>query len=290
MQHAKNAGVQRLAESIGKRWKSILVISVLGAVVGVAGSTLVPKRWPARVLVQVGQTENGTPLVDPAGLVERIKFPSFATQVITSMGLPGDDEDPRVKLFKKTLWANVPRGGSLIEIHVNGYSPQEAKNNAIAALALIQKDHEALLAPAIDRKQKLLTQYEQQLKEHLDQRSAILSRLQSKSGADNSHGSQDIVFSILIQSDGFETRALTEQIARLRDQLDTTRMFNTKAVAPVYVRDRPDSLSAGACSVFGLLAGLAVSLAWLLIKDASLRMSFYGAVVGRTGRTGRAIG
>nr|WKF58933.1 hypothetical protein HUO10_003435 [Paraburkholderia busanensis] len=283
MQHTKNTGAPRLADSIGKRWKTILAISVVGALIGTAGSTLIQKHWPARVLVQVGQTENGIPLVDPAGLVERIKFPSFAAQVAGAVGLP-EDGDARAKLIKRTLSASISRGGNLVEIHVDGYSQQDAKNNAAAALALIQKDHEALLAPVMTRKQKLLADYEQQLKDHLDQRSEILSRLESKSGADNSRGSRDIVFSNLIQSDGLETRALTEQIAGLRDQLDATKMFNTKAVAPVYVGDRPDSLSAAACAIFGLVAGLAVSLAWLLVKDAGFRVSFYGALFGRTGR------
>ena len=271
---------EQFSDSIGRKWKPILAVSIIGAIIGAGVAPFAPKHWQARVLIEIGQSGNNSPMIDPSTVVERIKFPSFATEVISKLGL-SEEGNRSSTLIKKTLWASVPRGSSnLVELSVDGQSPEDSVKIASTALSLIQKEHEALLKPATARKEKLLSDYESELKNLSDQRNSILSRLNSTASTESSKFSQNIVLSSIIQSDGQQTRSLNEQVASLREQLDPTRTFNTKAVAPVYVPRRPSGYPVWGCAIAGFLAGLLFGIGLFMLIDSKFRQSFSRAMLG----------
>ena len=270
-----------------KYWKKLAVASMVGAVVGLAAVYLLPKQWPASVLVQVGQAGTGAPLVDPASVVQRITFPDFLSHVLTVSGLP-QARDKRSELVKKTLRATIARGTPLIEIRVEGYTPEDANKVATAALEIIQKEHAELLAPAVSRQQRSLAEIDDSLKIIQAERSKSLEAVTASSVSADKKFSENVLLASLIKSDDLEARNLREQRSALLEQLDPTRTFNTKAVTAIYVPPIPKSIPKGVGLILGGILGFALGVAYLLCINSPFRKRFYAILVGRRDSAVRA--
>ncbi|MGB7195308.1 hypothetical protein [Collimonas pratensis] len=252
-----------------------LTFGLLGALVALGVTYTIPKQWPATMLLQIGQIGGPSNLLaDPNNVVQRIKFPSFVTEVLQSQNLPSDEsKSDRSALIKKTLTATLAKGGNLLEMKVSGYSPEEAQANLSAAFQILQNEHAMLLTPSVTKLKNNLADVTASLKKIEDERSAILEPIKkaNSAGTIERKFSESILLASMLKSNDTETRAFRDQINSLDEQLSPYRTFNTKAVTEIYV-PKPAAYPKKIIGVLiGLILGCLIAAIWSLIRDKDLR-------------------
>ncbi|MDB5765812.1 MAG: putative transrane protein [Collimonas fungivorans] len=262
--------------------KGLLAGAVSGAVIAAGIAYMIPKQWPATMLLQVGQIGSSENLLaDPNNVAQRVKFPGFVSQVLQAQGLPVDEAlSARSALIKKSMAASIAKGGNLLEMSVKGRSPAEAKQNLLAAFQVLQAEHAELLLPSVTRLEKNLADARLSLQKIDSERSAILEPIKRVNSAATIERkfSESILLASLLKSSDAEMRLFRDQINTYDEQLSPYRTFNTKAVAPVYVPKNPVYPKKSIAVAAGLLLGFLLAGVTALVRDKKLRAMLAGAL------------
>lgn len=255
---------------------------LIGATIAVGIAFMLPKQWPATLLFQIGQIgSSGNLLVDPNNVLQRIKFPSFVVQVLQSQNLPIDEStNERSSLIKKSLTANLAKGGNLVELTVRGHSPEEANANLTAAFQVLQMEHAQLLIPSITKLKKNLADATASLKKMEDERTAILDPIKkaNSAGTIERKFSESILLVSMLKSNEAETRTFRDQITSLEEQLSPYRTFNTKIITSIFVPKNAIFPKKSIATVLGLFLGLLVAGIWAFVRDKELRDAIGGTL------------
>lgn len=219
-----------------------------GAAAGIAYSALSPARWPASVAIQLPQIGTGVALMDPDTVLQRIKIPDFADDVLRAAALPSGS-DSEAKLFKRTLRADKPKDSDIIRVRVQGHSAADAKKLAETVVSVLQKEHAADLAKARELREKNLANLNAEIAEEEAQHAQIIAAARSLSAEK---------LSILLSVNDREIQPLKKQRDELRDQLPPLRTFNTKAIAPVSVAQHPLHESMPICAFIGAVGAIMI--------------------------------
>lgn len=249
------------------------ISGVLGIGASLGFTSTLPKQWPATLLFQVGQV-GASQIVDPNSVVQRVKFPGFALQVLQSQNLPLDaSESERTGLIKSSLSASLAKGGNLIEMSVKGYSREEATENLKAAFKVLENEHAQLLTPSITRLKNNLDDTIQSLKKIEDERQAILDPINKAKNSNSIEKkfSESILLTSMIRANDAETRGLRDQKNAIEEQLSPYRTFNTKMVTSIYTPRKPTSPNKILAAILGLMLGVLVASVWAIIRDKELR-------------------
>lgn len=253
---------------------------LIGATIAVGIAFLLPKQWPATLLFQIGQIgSSGNLLVDPNNVIQRVKFPGFVIQVLQSQNLPIDESiNERSAIVKKSLTANLAKGGNLVEMTVKGHSPEEAKANLAAAFQVLQVEHAQLLTPSITKLKKNLADATASLKKMDDERTAILDPIKkaNSAGTIERKFSESILLVSMLKSNEAETRAFRDQITSLEEQLSPYRTFNTKAITSIFVPKNATFPKKSIAAVLGLFLGILIAGVWVFVRDKELRDAIGG--------------
>lgn len=256
------------------------ICSLLGVAVAIGVTSMLPKQWPATMLFQVGQVGQiggqASPilLADPNNIVQRVKFPGFVLQVLTSQNLPSDSSaSDRGSLLKSSLAASLAKGGDLIELSVKGYSPEEATENLKAAFKIIEYEHGQLLAPSMIRLKKNLDDTTLSLKKIEDERQAILEPINAAKNSNNidKKFSESILLTNMMKLNDADARNLRDQKNALEERLSPYRTFNTKAVTPIYTPQKPIFPKKSIAAILGLFFGIFIGTILAVRKDKELR-------------------
>jgi uncharacterized protein involved in exopolysaccharide biosynthesis len=254
---------------------SFFVCGLLGTIIAVSITYVMPMQWSATMLIQIGQVGTAANLlVDPNNVIQRIKFPDFATQVLQSQNLSIDESiSKRGAIIRETLTGTFVKKGSLLEMRVNGYSPEEAQENLSAAFQVLQNEHTALLIPSITKLKNNLADARASLKRIEDERIAILDPIKkANSAATIEHKfPESILLALMLKSNEEETLVIRDRISSLDEQLNPYRTFNTKATTAIYVPKRAISLQKKVVTMIGLLLGICIAGLWAFIRDDDLR-------------------
>lgn len=238
----------------------------------------IPQQWPATLLFQVGQIgSTANVLADPNNVIQRVKFPGFADQVLQAEKLPIDPaKSDRSALIKKTLEARMIKGGSLLEMEVRGYSPEEAKANLLAAFHVLETEHSELLLPSVIRLEKNRADATASLQKIEGERAAIWEPIKkvNSAGTIERKFSESILLASMLKSNESEMRAFREQINAFDEQLSPYRTFNTKAVATIYIPLRPAFPKKGTALALGVVLGFFLAATYAYVRDKALRAAF----------------
>ncbi|QKQ50566.1 MULTISPECIES: hypothetical protein [Achromobacter] len=262
-----------LQDILISHWLLIILGALGGLVVAVAIAMSQPKVWPAMALAKIGQVGGTNALTDPAAVLARTQFPSFVQDALRAAGMPVDvDSDVRAKLAKKTFNTQVQKGPSLFQMQVDGLTKEDATKFLTGALAVLQREHQALLDVAVKEKKERLASLETSIEGNQKEHQTILDSIKANAAKIGQQAPDPIMVSYLLRANEVERSRFVEQQTNLRDQLQEAKTHNTRFEAPVFVAQTPQGPSRIVAALVGALLGSALMViifalwAWLAPK------------------------
>jgi hypothetical protein len=270
-----------LWEKLRDGWKVVAGGLVLGVAGAVAGIVLIPPKYEAVAVIQIGligspgketQGASSVAVEPPSQAVERMKTPAFqikaasaagdlAWQENLSLSSPGATDDLRPQVIKGTVaQGQIP----LVELRAVGRTPDAAKKKAEVSIALLAAGHEELAAPPLAK----MTAELKVLKEKLaisETESARLARMASSVGGIEERLSP---MSLMHNVRGQKDAELRQSILGLEMALGIPATQPTKAIEEVYVAAKPIAPKKTLLLALGLVGGLLGGLMWVFIADA----------------------
>jgi hypothetical protein len=251
-----------LCRIFSREWKwfaAVLVVVLIGTY---AFAHRARNQWDATAWIQIGQVGQVPSGQDPKTepllrVIERLQMVPFENEVMGSLGFSPDS--PEAGLYRKSMKLDpLPYAGPLIRMSLRAYSPQQARQFALATVNQLHAIHQRLEATPLKLARARLAQIQADLRDAQAER----DRLQ-QAVAPVGKGLQDpLLASVLLTSKNTEIRGLEQSRSDLVDRLSTTYTYETSLLGSVYVPEKRASpnlaLIWGAGILFGaFLAGLA---------------------------------
>ncbi len=271
-----------LWEKLRKGWKAVVggvALGIGGALLAIA---LIPPRYEALAVVQVGLLGqvgqfkiSGQPVEPPIQAVERMKTLAFQRRVAEVLGdqkwldqitRTGTTKALEVQVIKATANLDVP----LIDMRVSADSRELALKKAQAVIAELIRSHGELAQPALNRMRADLAIAREKLKnaEHdLD----ALNKLVAATGIKDDRFTQlSLMTSLRIQKEA-EIFSQRQLVMALETAFEAPATQPAKAIEEVFVSDKPVSPQKALLLALGGIGGLLAGMLWVLIGDASRR-------------------
>lgn len=251
------------------RW--LFGIATLCVFLAVVGVLIIRPKWEATAVIQIGQVGQsgvgqGSQLIEPSvRAIERMKMKSFENDVLISLKIPVEVENPLARLFRSTLSLKALGTTDLIQVKVRGDSPDLAANWANAVVERLKTVHERLAQPTIDRLRKQLAELKKQMK-MIEEERANLLKIVSKSSETrgDSRFSANLLLSNLLLQKNAELRDFEMRRLATEEQLTSVRTYPTSLIDVVYVPETPVSpkklLMLVLAAILGLVLGVVVAL------------------------------
>lgn len=252
-----------------RRWLfGIVTLCVFLAFVGVL---ITRPKWEATAVIQIGQVGlpgigQGSQLIEPSvRAIERMKMKSFENDVLISLKIPVEDENPLASLFRRSLSLKALGTTDLIQVKVRGDSPDQAASWAQAVVDRLKNVHERLAQPTIDRLRKQQAELKKQMKSIEEERANFL-KIVSKSSetSGDSRFSENLLLSNLLLQKNAELRDFEMRRLAAEEQLTSVRTYPTSLIDVVYVPEKPVSpkklLMLVLAAILGLFLGVVVAL------------------------------
>ena len=269
----KSISVDDVVDFSARHAIKIVISTIAGAVLAVGLAVSIPKQWSASVELQVGQFYSTgvtgpvvTQIETPSRTVERLKLPAFVDQVLTRLNLPLDlGASDEASLIRRSADVRVMRNADLVQITLNGNSPEAALKHAEAFRDTLIEAHRSLAQPSMDKLTLELKEVDLSLTKESEQRDRLdkLAQEQQRLGAAGRF-SESVLLAQMIAANDAQIRDLRLRRAALMEQSNPNRTFNTRVIGPTSVSKRPvypmKSRFAVAGAVVGGLAGVAISL------------------------------
>ncbi|AVJ30671.1 hypothetical protein CLM73_28155 [Achromobacter spanius] len=150
-------------------WKTLAFAAVFGAVCGVAAYYVVPKKWPATLIVRVGDVKAGHELrremqeqlsltaewMTSREFVDAVMSAASAAPAATA---GGDSRD--AKLFRETLTAKAIAGTQLLRVDYLGYSHHQLQVYADAIGKEVRASHDKVMDARLEALTDLRNKYD----------------------------------------------------------------------------------------------------------------------------------
>ncbi|CAE6811896.1 hypothetical protein R70006_05795 [Paraburkholderia domus] len=228
-----------------------------------------PRQWESTAVVRIGQLFNGNSatLVEmPANVVARFDTRGFQNAALKRLGFnPDARADSRVKLLLKSARAKVV-SSDLIEVDVNGFSPDEAQRDLRTLIDQLGEAHQAMMAPSLQRLNADLNEVNQLLADAQARSTRLTGEADRQLQAKGNGGSspEGLILTELINDNAREISSIRQRKAEILEQLDPQRSFNTRPLEPIVVSDAPVSPKRAVMLFAGLIAGIGLVLCWAL--------------------------
>jgi capsular polysaccharide biosynthesis protein len=234
-------------------WRAIFATGILGLLGAVTYIIVTPNKYEATAQVQMAQLSSGgiagTNLEDPNLLIARMKMPSTYDQAaIATCGYEGKSN--AAQSISKMIKISIIKGTQIVEIKVQGLSPEQATQCAESILRIIKDSQKAIAEPVIDEAKVKLLKYSQRLQEA---QSFIVK-------ADKSTSAMSAAY----LSTRDEVKYLTDETVRLNDLIASANSRQTKLVSPIYSPENQVSPKQGVALIAGLFAGLFLGFMYAL--------------------------
>jgi uncharacterized protein involved in exopolysaccharide biosynthesis len=266
--------LSKLWHTIRQSWRLIAGLAFGGAAIALVVALMLPKEWAASATLQVGRMNqiNGEwrTIEDPQQAVERLKLLEFKENVLTSLGLPLDeDEDDRSEIYFKSVKGVAVKGTDFITLSTHGFSTQEATQSLEATVSQLVAKHMSIAEPMRQRLAADMAETDLKLaasEEALKQLNAQL--LASGTYKAGSEFAPSIVAFGLLDSKTAEVKALKNKEIELTSVLATLNEQTTTLVNKIQVSKRPVFPKKSIFLVLGLFLGLMAGVALALVRAA----------------------
>lgn len=270
-----------LWEKLRDGWLAVVGGAVLGIAVAVLAIFLIPPKYEAVAVIQIGligspgreiQGVNSVAVEPPSQAVERMRTPAFqiraasaagdlAWQENLSVSNSGATDDLRLQVIKGT----VAQGQTpLVELRAVGRTPEIAKKKAEVSIAQLRAAHEGLAAPLLAK----MTAELKVLKEKLAISEAESSRLAKM--ASTAAGVEERLSPMTLMANvrGHKGTELRQSILGLEMALGIPATQPTKLLEEIYVSAKPIAPKKNLLLALGLIGGLLGGVVWVFIADA----------------------
>jgi capsular polysaccharide biosynthesis protein len=261
----------QLMTFIQQHYKTLLAFMFSGLLFGFLLTFVFQPQWEATALLRIGQLglsgesdQTGKPIEDELQATDRINSLSFQNATITTLGLPMDEDNQKVKLLRKNLKAKAEKSG-YVSVSLRGLSESEAYNNLNKVITLLQATHRNMAQPTIDKWNAELADLELDAS-NAKQVSMTLNKLLegARSGGDKALNTSTLMSDLLISKEK-EGKNL-ERIYKLRDRLNQDRTYPTAVVGQVAVLDKPAFPNKKVFSIIGMFIGLIASIVYIFLR------------------------
>lgn len=251
-----------ITNSLVESWKTLAITGVSGLLASAGYLLVTPNQYQATAQIRVAQismNNNTSPLginiEEPKLLLTRLKLPTtYTEQEIKDCGL-SDQPQYAQSIPALAKFSEVKGVESIIELKVNRPTKEVANACAESLFKNIQTSQSMLIKPYTDEAEKLLVKYQERLNyvQHLVVRA-------DKSGA---------ALSAVYLANRDEIKFLSDEISRLNNLITSAEMRQTKLIAPIHTSDHPVFPKKQNSMVIGLIAGIFLGLAFILVKRTS---------------------
>lgn len=278
-----------LLEKLRDGWKAVAGGLVLGVAGAVAGIVLIPPKYEAVAVIQVGQIGQVGPVaqvglvgqvitlpVEPTQLVvERMKTPAFQMVVAREAGIQGwidalgrsataGGDYLSLQVSKATVGQN---SAPLMELRAKAESSEDARKIADVAIQELGKRQADIAKPSIERMQADLAiakEKRQRAEEGLDS----LSKLVATAGVKDDRFTQlSLMNSLRLQKES-ELFFQRQMVTALEGALSAPATQAAKAIEGVFVSEKPVSPKRTLLLALGSIGGLLAGVLWVFISDA----------------------
>lgn len=255
-------------EKVRDGWRHVLGGAVLGIMIAALAIVLVPAKYEALAVVQVGQIGqigqgkvSGQPVEPPSQTVERMKTAAFQRRVaealgdqewLNSIGRTGETSDIALLLVKATVG---PEQTPLIQLRARGDSSETALKKAEAAIAQLIGIHDDLAKPALNRLRSDLAITREKLTGAERDLVALEKLVAAASVKDERFTQLALITSLRVQKES-ETFSQRQMVMALETALEAPATQPAKAIEEVFVSDKPVSPKKGLLLALGLVGGL----------------------------------
>jgi hypothetical protein len=249
----------------------ILVASlILGLIGGITIYSYLPNKWQADITLQIGKIpvrQNFVFIDPPAQVIAKINSPFFLSKMLPLMyGKNITSDSPTAAMLYKDLKASLVRGSDLVNVHVFGWTADEAYRNASIVADSIVAQHRAMAAPYLGGMQK-------QLSEIIDDIARNREVLMKVNAIDESAPAKNEANALLkvalIDAKSTEIQKLKKEQAQLEETLSVAQLQTTSIVGRSLVPRTPASPKLGLWIIGGGFIGLLLGL--LLSFSVSVR-------------------
>ena len=278
-----------LWEKLKDGWRYVLGGTMLGLAGAGAALMVLPPKYEAVVVVQVGQTgqvgqvaqvglvgQVTTLPVEPTQLsVERMKTPTFQMAVAKGAGIDDWIDALRrsatagsdylsLQVSKATVGQNA---APLMELRAKADSIENARKIAEVAIQELGKRQAEIAKPSIDRMQADLA-IAKEKRQRAEEDLGSLSKLVATAGIKDDRFTQlSLMNSLRLQKES-ELFFQRQLVAALEGALGPPATQPAKAIEPVFVSEKPISPKKALLLVLGLVGGLLAGVVAVFFVDA----------------------
>lgn len=258
-------------------WRYVLGGAAIGVLSGWLAIALIPPKYEAVAIVQVGQI-NGIPVEPVSQAIERMKTPAFQLKVAEAAGdqkwidglldlRTGVTKDLSLQVIKSTInQGQTP----LIELRGTGVSPELARKKTEAVVTTLIKIHESLAGPTLSKMRSELSLYREKLAA-VEKEIDGLNKLGVMANIKDDRFTQlSLMASLLLQKNA-EIYGLRQSIIASETALNAPATQSAKAIETIFVPRRPISPKKGLMLVLGLIGGLLVGVVSAIFLRGGVR-------------------
>ena len=271
-----------LLEKLKVGWRYVVGGISIGALIAATTIFVVPNRYEAVAIVQVGQVGQvgqagqtwqpvqagqagqyvGVPVEPATQAIERMKTAAFQQSVNES--IKGESGTIAAQLIKST----VTQGPSaLIELKAIARTPEAAKKTVEVSVQELAKRHAEISKPTVDRlvaEAELAQEKLKQAEVELDG----LNRLSAATGVKDDRFTQlSLITSLRLQKES-EIFSQRQMVINLKAAMNPPTTESAKAIEAVFVSGQPVSPKKGLLLVLGLVGGLLAGVMWVFVSGA----------------------
>jgi capsular polysaccharide biosynthesis protein len=279
MPAARSNSPQDVLRLFANSIKLIILTGVTGALIGFLAFQFMHPRWVAKMTVQVGQVSSPVPGGVVSRLVEnqltaadRYNLPTLRLAVLSELGLPAPDTGSReANLIFDTLRGSTGKSPDLINLQVSAYSREQAAAALNMSFKTLADEHRKLFDPAISRMKNDLSIASDKLKAAEREYASSYAWLESGVGQKNaaSNSARDVLLTNMAMLINNQVIELRQQATQLREALEPTRSYPTRAMGEVYIPERPSTPGRMIMIIVGAFLGLMVGAAFVVLRNSS---------------------
>jgi uncharacterized protein involved in exopolysaccharide biosynthesis len=254
-------------------WRWILSGALLGFLAGFLVLQMLPQKWQAIALIQVGQVgqvgqAGSIPVETAAQVVERIGSTNFMVDVARTLK---DDEwqeeiSGDIRGGEKWVKATVPKNSTRIELKTFGSTPERARQVAEGIVMALAARHEYMAKPTLSRLQNELLVTQEKLSA-FDADNKIIGKILAKQPPTDARFSQLALLNSIRTMKENEVFELRQHKVAIETALSEPATQSTRAIEGIYVPSKPVSPKSALVLVLGIACGILLGVGATIVKS-----------------------